>query len=251
MPRPCRAHALAETYEAQVIRALREIDQTLKFVKYAYEPSGEPIVLQTLKAEELLPPELLFAVSIANSEGNIVASTHPPVMTNVANQDYFQRQRQTDALLVSHPRQSPISGEWSLQFSRRLNTAKGEFAGIVMVSVDAAYFVSGYESSDLGEHGVLGILGTDGIFRAKRSGEAVSAGDIVDYSAAVPTTDETQSETTLSTNPWDGVRRYTSARQLYDFPLAVIVDYPQTNNWRPRTVTCIYTCGARSPAASY
>src|SRR5580658_987326 len=31
---------LVNTYEAQVVRALREIDQTLKLVKYVYETKG-------------------------------------------------------------------------------------------------------------------------------------------------------------------------------------------------------------------
>jgi diguanylate cyclase (GGDEF)-like protein len=214
---------LAETYEAQVVRALREIDQTLKVVKYAYELRGSLLVLQELKTRALLPPELLFMVSIADSGGDIVASTRPPELTNVAGQDYFQTQRQSDTLMVGRPRQSAGYEEWKLHFSRRLNTADGKFSGIVMVSVDAAYFVSGYETSKLGEHGVLGVLGTDGVFRARRSGETVSAGDMVNYAATVPATDEPRSEAALTTNAWDGVRRYTSARQLYDFPLAVIV----------------------------
>lgn len=214
---------LAETYEAQVIRSLREIDQTLKVVKYAVELGGKQAVLQELKARDLLPPVLLFVVSIADSKGDIVASTRPSLIRNVAGQDYFQRQRQADMLSVSRPQQSPDSGEWKLQFSRRLNAADGRFSGIVMVSVDAAYFVSGYEVSKLGEHGVLGILGTDGIFRVRRSGETVSVHGMVNYAAAVPATGEGESEAMLSTNTWDGVRRYTSARQLYDFPLAVIV----------------------------
>ncbi len=53
---------LGETYEAQVLRALREIDQTLKFVKYAYEKDGGRSVLQQLRASALLPPDLLFVV---------------------------------------------------------------------------------------------------------------------------------------------------------------------------------------------
>lgn len=214
---------LAETYEAQVIRSLREIDQTLKFIKYTVELRGEQGVLQALKARDLLPPDLLFAVSIADGKGNIVASTRPPAAGNVADQDYFQSQRRTDAPSVGRSQQSPGSGEWKLQFSRRLNAADGRFAGIVMVSVDAAYFVSGYETSKLGEHGVLGILGTDGIFRVRRSGETVSVGGVVNYAAVVPATDEVKGEAVLSTNTWDGVRRYSSARQLYNFPLAVVV----------------------------
>lgn len=214
---------LAETYEAQVVRALREIDQTLKFVKYAHELKGGNVVLQELKAKALLPPDLLFAVSIADSKGDVMASTRPSEMANVANEDFFLSQRQADILSVGRPRQTRVSGDWKLQFSRRLNAVDGSFAGIVMVSVDAAYFVSGYESSQLGKRGMLGILGTDGEFRAWRSGETVSAGDVVSYAAVVPATNEAQGEGTLTTNPWDGVRRYTSARQLYDFPLAVIV----------------------------
>ena len=180
-------------------------------------------MLQELKARALLPADLLFVVSIADSKGDIVASTRPPGTANVAEQDYFQSQVQADTLAVSHPRHDAGSGEWKMQFSRRLNAADRMFSGIVMVSVDAAYFVSGYESSDLGEHGVLGILGTDGVFRVRRSGTAVSAGDSADYAAVVPAVDEAESRITLSTSGWDGVLRYTSARQLYDFPLAVIV----------------------------
>jgi diguanylate cyclase (GGDEF)-like protein len=214
---------LADIYEAQVVRSLRDIDQTLKFVKYAYELRGNLVVLQELKARALLPPDLLFVVSIADSNGDIVASTRPSARANVADQDYFQSQRQSDVLAVGRPRLNAGSGELKLQFSRRLNAADRRFSGIVIVSVDAAYFVSGYESSELGEHGVLGILGTDGVFRARRSGETVSAGDTVNYAAVVPATDDAKSVATLSTNAWDGVLRYTSARELYDFPLAVIV----------------------------
>jgi diguanylate cyclase (GGDEF)-like protein len=214
---------LNETYEAQVLRAVREIDQTLKFVKAAYEFSGKQNVLQLLKARALLPPDLLFVVSIADSTGDIVASTRPIVVSNVADQDYFQSQRLADSLSIGLPRQDPGSREWKLQFSRRLNAADASFSGIVMISVDASYFVSGYEASKLGEHGVLGVLGTDGIFRARRSGEKVSAGDKVDYAAVVPVREDNETEARLAANAWDGVRRYTSAGELYGFPLAVIV----------------------------
>ncbi|HSS26885.1 MAG TPA: hypothetical protein VLL50_02960, partial [Usitatibacter sp.] len=44
---------LADTYEAQMVRALREIDQTLRFVKFAYESQGD-VDLEALKAKGLL-----------------------------------------------------------------------------------------------------------------------------------------------------------------------------------------------------
>ncbi|MFH1813061.1 MAG: EAL domain-containing protein [Pseudomonadota bacterium] len=217
---------LAETYESQVVRALREIDQTLKFVKYAYELEGRPEVLEQLRTKAMLPPDLLFVVSIADSAGHVRASTLAPPWAKVAEQEDFlhQRHSHTDSLSVGLPQRDAKTGEWILRFSRRLDSSDGSFAGIVTVSVGAAYFVSGYETSKLGEHGVLGVLGTDGVFRARRSGEEVVAGERVDYAVAVrPRSDDGASEARPSTNPWDGVRRYTSARELFDFPLAVIV----------------------------
>jgi diguanylate cyclase (GGDEF)-like protein len=214
---------LAETYEAQVVRALREIDQTLKVVKYAFERSGERGVLSELKARTLLPPDLLFVVSITDARGSVVASTRPSGMTTVVDPASFQAQRQNDSLSVDRPRPHPGSPGGQLQFSRRLNAEDGDFAGVVVVAVDADYFVSGYEASKLGQRGVLGILGSDGVFRARRTGDVVSSGDAVDYASTVAGADQDDTATSVSVNSWDGVRRYTSARPLYDFPLAVIV----------------------------
>ena len=209
------------TYEAQMLRAVREIDQTLKLVKYTYEAEGERNPLPKLKERSLLPPALLFDVSVVNPDGEPVASTRANEAGNITEPDEQQTLRHNDTLLISRPWKSPLTGEWRLRFSRRLNAANGAFSGIARVEVDAAYFVSSYDDSKLGDRGVLGLLGTDGIFRVRRTGESVLAGDAVDYATLAPNTEDTQAR--LSTNAWDGVRRYTSVRQLYDFPLAVIV----------------------------
>ena len=214
---------LANTYEAQVVRALREIDQTVKFVKYVCETRDPDAALSDLRARALLPPDLIFVVRIVNSDGVVTASTRPAEALPSASSDYLAALRDSDALWVDQPRRNQASQEWTLQFGRRLNTAEGGFAGAVLLAVDASYFVSGYDMAQLGIHGMLGLLGTDGIFRARRTGETLSAGDAVNYAAAVPGADQDDPTVSLSDNRWDGVRRYTGAHQLYEFPLAVIV----------------------------
>ncbi|MDX1808960.1 MAG: EAL domain-containing protein [Sulfurospirillaceae bacterium] len=218
------SHELAQTYESQVVRALREIDQTLKIVKYANNVWGVKNVLPNLKDRGLLPPTLVFKISIANSKGDVVASTGLFKNTNVFERDFFQSQLKTDAISVGRPQLDPITKKWSLTFSRRLDLVNGKFAGISMVTVDAAYFVSGYESSKLGEHGILGIIGEDGTFLVRRSGEIVTANDKSDFGALKMHSDnEMESETTLRINAWDGIQRYTSAYKIYGFPMTVIV----------------------------
>lgn len=215
---------LLDTYEAQTVRALGEIDQTLKLVKYAYEHTGQRNPLPELDQRGLLPPPLIFTVSVADASGAIVASTSPATKDSLAAEDYFRLHIQMDTGVMATGRSlADTSGEMKLQFSRRLNTADGGFAGIVLVAVDAAYFVSGYDPAKLGRHGFLGLLGTDGAFRVGRTGDVVSAGDRVEYAAVVSNQQKDETEASISVNPWDAVRRYTSTRELYEFPLAVIV----------------------------
>ena len=214
---------LINTYEAQVVRALREIDQTLKFVKYVYETRGASAALSDLKNRGLLPPDLVFAVNVVDSHGTRIASTRPAQLLPAGGQEYLPLLRSSDTLWTAKPRKNPQSQDWTLTFGRRLHAADGTFSGAVLLSVDASYFVSGYDPDVLGKKGVLGLLGIDGVFRVRRTGDTAIAGDSVNYTAVVPRTDQEDPTVSLSTNSWDGVRRYTGAQQLFEFPLAVIV----------------------------
>jgi diguanylate cyclase (GGDEF)-like protein len=228
------SHEVGETYEAQVVRALREIDLTLKVVKSAYEHESSPDVLADLDARGLLPPQLLFAVSITDAQGRVIASNQSDGAASVAGREHFEAQRGQDAgMAVGPPMRDDAADGWTLHFSRRMADSDGGFAGVAIVSVDAAYFVSGYEPSKLGAHGVLGLLGTDGVFRTLRTGDTVSSGASIDHDALVARTDVQADEAPLLVSPWDGVPRYLTARELFDFPLAVVVGLSQQEQLAP------------------
>jgi diguanylate cyclase (GGDEF)-like protein len=211
---------LLGTYEAQVVRALREIDLTLTLVKDWPGPAAGRHTLADLKNKGLLPSDLVFVVSIADRDGVIVESTRPIDKPQRVDPDQLRELRNTEDLVISRLPRGP-TGERKLDFSRRLDTPGGTFDGFVIVKVDATYFVSGYDTERLGEHGVLGLLGADGVFRVRRTGDSVFSGDTIDYASAVAGDDDT--DAVVSKSRWDGVRRWTSARELYGFPLAVLV----------------------------
>ena len=212
---------LLSAYEAQAVRAFTQIDQTLKLVKY-WPRHAAGHTLADLKEKGLLPPDLLFVVSITDAKGAVVESTRAIGKQNVADQDTFRQQREGDTLAIGRLPLGP-TGDAKLPFSRRLNDSKGAFYGVVIVSVDAAYFVSGYDSAKLGERGVLSMIGADGISQVRRTGDALFSGESIDYGAAAQDPDALATDAAVSTNSWDGVRRWTSARELYGFPLAVLV----------------------------
>jgi diguanylate cyclase (GGDEF)-like protein len=226
---------LTETYEAQIVRAVREIDRTLNAVAYAYSLRGYQSALTDLRGRGLLLPDFLFTISIADADGRIVASTAADNGVDIADTDYFRAQRTAGVFAAGTPQHDSTGYGWTLSFSRRLERPDGTFAGVVVASVDASYFVSGYEPADMGRHGFLGLLGSDGMFRAMRSGVTVDSGVKADYSKIIPSSGDLVDTTpvTLSVNPWDGVQRYTGARALYGFPLAVVVGLSADEQLQP------------------
>ncbi|HEX2797242.1 MAG TPA: hypothetical protein VHN38_09165, partial [Immundisolibacter sp.] len=83
---------LAETYEAQIVRALREIDRTLRWVAYTHASDNHESILAELGDKGLLLPDFLFTVSIADADGNVRASTRVGGRANIAGTDYFEAQ---------------------------------------------------------------------------------------------------------------------------------------------------------------
>lgn len=216
---------LVEIYEAQMIHNLRTIDQTLRTIAYAYEVQGEQLDLSELRDKGLLPSSLIFTVSIANSSGDVFASMQSEYARNISDQGYFRQQQRRDSALLIVSETALETGKQKLQFNRRLSKPDGTFSGIAMVSVDPSYFTSGYEHARLGEHGVLGLITDDGVFLTKRTGDKITVGQTVDRTPFMADQDADVGNrgSILLTSSWDGVERYLNARQLYGFPLSVVV----------------------------
>lgn len=223
---------LAQTYEAQVVRALREINQTLGFIGYSFADAGAS-TLDALDARGLLPSALLFSFAIADANGRVVAANGMTRGDDVSDSSWFREAAAAAGLVASGPSRQPAGSEWLVHFSRPLETAAGEFAGVAVVSVDPVYFVSGYDAREMGEHGVLGVLRDDGTFLVRRTGGDVTYGERVAYRSVLAAGDGEAVGASVVTHPWDGVARYTVARELYGFPLAVVVGLAEEEQLLP------------------
>lgn len=212
-----------ETYEAQVFRALREIDQTLRTLQFAHEhDSGD--YLADLDDRTMLPPSLLFIVSISDAEGKIVQSTGPDILDDVSDTPYFSQLRQFDDLQISEPQRIQDQDMPFVHFSRSLFSAEGRFDGVAVVSVGVDYFVSAYTENQLGEEGLLAVITSSGSFLAWRSGDVILSGEQVDYRATpFQESGAVSPGVFLAADPIDGVERFTSALEIFAYPLVVMV----------------------------
>jgi diguanylate cyclase (GGDEF)-like protein len=213
------ANELIATYEAQVARSINGIEQTLKVLKYSAERQGARGALPELQAHGLLPSGLVFVVSIVDAQGDVVASNPAARPINVGQQEYFlfHQRKRSSYTFVSPTMRDAANQDWHLHFTRRLEDERGDFAGVAIVEVDPAYFTSGYERSRLGEHGMLGLVGDDGVVRALRVGDKHSFGQRLDM-AALRTAPAAPAASSI-----DGVRRYTAVRQMAGLYLSAMV----------------------------
>ncbi|MGJ9418840.1 EAL domain-containing protein [Massilia sp. CMS3.1] len=215
------------TYEAQMARSLYGIDQTLKVLKYAVALNGAQGAIPALRAQGLLPPALVFAVSIADRDGRVNATNPERGAHDISGTGYFLYHRNNDLGLpfVSATLGDSANAEPHLHFTRRINDGAGRFAGVAIVAADPAYFTSAYERARDGEHGMLGLAGLDGQMRVLRMGDSVTWGQRIELGSAA-------GGVSLYQGP-DGVARYTSVQRLHGFPLAIVVGLSQEEQFAP------------------
>ena len=214
---------MAETYEAQVVRALREIDSTLKLVRYSLDERPAQEVLDELHQQAMLPPALLFEVRISDAQGNVIASTHDASPDHVA----FPFP-EPEEMMIHIPRQASSGEDSRLAFSRRVMEGELDSPGLVTVLVSAAYFVSGYDLNALGDQGVLALLDAEGTLLVRRTGETIRTGERVDHDNLLEGNSALGGPARVTLNEWDGMRRYLVARSLFEFPVAIVLGLSQT-----------------------
>ncbi len=216
---------IVETYEAQIMRTLSGIEQTLKFVKHSYELNNNLSVLYGLQREGLLPPDLSFEVAITDRDGKILVSTRNRSGESVVDHDYFAAAQFTEDIVIGKPRPDPDLGGSQLVFSMQLDENDMAFDGIVLIRVSASYFVNSYSTEKLGQEGLLGLMGVDGVFRIRRQGSNTETGIIGELDHMLPDVDMRAAhmvQSNLITLKEDGITRYVSARPLHNYPLVVI-----------------------------
>lgn len=118
----------------------------------------------------------VFQWAVIGADGMLAYSNLAPVTrpVDLSDREHFRVHRDlargaaaADAIFISKPVLGRVSNRWSIQFTRRLTTADGAFAGVVVFSVGPEYFVDGFEAIDVGANSVTLLAGMDRIMRAR------------------------------------------------------------------------------------
>jgi len=216
---------LALAFEQHVERTLRGVDQVMLLIKSDYERDPKTFKLQAWLEKAVLLNDLSLQIGIAEASGTVIMSTLGNLSPAVSLRDreHFRvhADGKVDGLFISAPVLGRLSGKWSIQMTRRLSGPDGGFAGIIVISLDPFYLSSLFGEVDLGSRGVVTLLGTDGIIRARAPLDPAELGRSLAGLPAFQSWRASRSGTEVAATKRGVVIR--SHRVIADLPLIVTV----------------------------
>jgi diguanylate cyclase (GGDEF)-like protein len=173
----------ADAYEQYLTRSVGQMDQVTMQLKHSWEHSRSSSLLEDLKRDGMFTDSAFVAVSILDRNGMVGSSTHEnKALLNLSGTRFFayhQNNISTALRIGNAPAELEYSREVVL-FTRRLDTADDEFAGVVVLAVDARYFTSFIGPARLGRHGIVVMAGAEGTLRIEQRGDGTLATDTKD-----------------------------------------------------------------------
>ena len=219
---------LARAFAEDIVRTTRAVDQTLLYVRdsYARDPQRFDMSLWSRNSQFL--GELNFQVSIIGPDGILIASNIPGSAPDVdlGDREHFRihAERKADELFISKPVIGRISHRLSIQFTRRITMPDGSFGGVAVVSVDPEYLSQLYQSIDVGTKGVVALVGTDGIVRARGTrGQTAIGASVATTGSLLKAFAHSSDGFYMRKSPLDGIERIYAYRGVPGYPLIVTV----------------------------
>lgn len=217
------ARDMAETYHAQLLRALHEIELTLSVVAYAQEQHTPELAIRTLSDRGMLPPSILFSVSVYDDAGRFLASntSNSSDLSAQTLAEITQHSRD-DEIWISAPEFDEAEQRWHLTFARSWPAADDNGQTLVTITTDAEFFVASYEITRLGVSGLLALIHDNGRMLVRRTG------DTVDIDGPLITSEVPQAlragtgELVEFAHPFDNINRLYATQQLFGFPLTLV-----------------------------
>jgi diguanylate cyclase (GGDEF)-like protein len=159
---------------------------------------------------------------------------------HLSDREHFQIHvdARDDQLFISKPLTSRTTGQSQVRVSRGMRNADGSFAGVIGTVFDSYHLARFYETIDVGQEGLVAVIGLDGVVRAFAGRGFDGFGrTVLDRQLLEPHVSKNPVGWYLSDGTWvDGIKRLVSYRKVAGFPLTVAVGLSERDffagDWR-------------------
>jgi diguanylate cyclase (GGDEF)-like protein len=183
-----------------------------------------PDVRQMVLFDRSATAQDVGSMLVVDAAGNVVydsRTTRPPSV-NVADRSYFTVHRDAPdvGLYISRPFRPRSGAGLGIALSRRLSHPDGSFAGIVVGTLRLEYFRKLFAGMNLGQHGSMALMLTDGTMLMRRPYDEQIVGRPI---AQMERFTRASSGSFFGTATLDGVERWYTYRRIGAFPMVVDV----------------------------
>jgi diguanylate cyclase (GGDEF)-like protein/PAS domain S-box-containing protein len=216
---------LALALEEHTVRTLRGVEQTLAHVAGQYRARGLALSIESLMDDGVVDASVAHYLGVVDERGRLVLGSGPFRPTDFSDREWFtvHKAGKHRGTYIDKPMRGRVTGEWVIPMSRRISRADGSFAGVVYTGLDPHYFTTFYQRADLGEKGLVDLVGLDGITRARRVGRETLFGRDMRTNTLFRELALRPVGRYQSLGRRDGVPRFYTYRTIAQYPLVVAV----------------------------
>jgi diguanylate cyclase (GGDEF)-like protein len=220
---------LARAFEEHVLRTTQNIDGLLLQLRADYQRDPRNFTERIRFHTQLAYRDLIIQVSVIDARGILVYNDQSMMVQamDLSDREHFRvhRNSRDDLLFISKPVLGRVSKKWSLQFTRSLANRDGSFGGVIVISVAPNYFSEFFSTIDIGRQGVVTLIGTDRIIRARAPDSNTVEAMGMTLPEHRPSIDPDKPATGVfrAVSAVDGVARIMAYRRIEKYPLVVLV----------------------------
>jgi PAS domain S-box-containing protein len=219
--------------EQDVARNIELLDQSLQAVNDGLQLPGiwdfNPQVRNMLLFDHLAQARYLGFVNALNESGDVIADSQSatPRGGNFAGRDYFiaHRHDPRSTIYIGRPFANTPDQPGSIPISRRMSHPDGTFGGVVVGSIKLAYFRDLFARLDVGPHGSITLIRTDGTILMRMPYDANDIGRTIGSTSVFYQFMRTREPRIEAESQVDHVLRRFNYKQIDDLPLVLSVGF--------------------------
>ena len=239
---------LARVLEEYIKRVVQESDSALLELRRAYQRHPENFDIASWAARSQSHNGLTVQFGIAGADGFVKLSSLGPLSAPVYVGDRpsftFQRDATADRLYISDPVIGHVTKKLTIDLTRRMSKPDGSLDGVVASALSIAELEKFFSSLDLGQDGIVSLVGTDGIIRARGGPSPATRGYAGLSIAGSPMFDHLRRSragsywnNSASRVRFDSVGRLISYRKVSGIPLIAVVGLAEPDIFRHANAT--------------
>lgn len=216
---------LSLAFAESTISKLQSADQVVRLVRREVQRSGSTFDLSESVDFSGLIDLNLRQIGIIGADGFLSDSSLPFSRVDLSDRQHFRVHQKAldDRLFISLPVVGRVTGQRTLQVTRRINNSDGHFGGVVVLSLATDRLTNIYSSLDLGAQGVITLAGRDGWIRAGRTVSGEQTDQDISQSRAFQSALEAPFGKVWAVSSNDQIERLYSFRHLEQYDLIALV----------------------------